>query len=447
MTGTRISWLYNVIWRFGLPLIRRHLKKRARAGKEEAGRLAERYGQGYLTDRPQGRLIWLHAVSVGESVGALNLCRALAQQDADAHFIVSVNTRTAAQFIQKEIDQSGDGLPLIQIYQPLDHPDFVTAFLRYWRPDLAIFMESDFWFNLITLTKAHHIPVIFASSQLSDKAYANWRRRNAFAAALFGAADLILAVDQKQADYFSTLSNRQNEVKDKHPEKTGPEKTGPEILVAGSLKIDIRPPTPDDGFVAALKQAADGRPLILAASTHDGEELLCLEAMAALAHADVFMVFAPRHPVRGDAVMGLLAQGTRRFSAGVLPQKGDSAYLVDALGQMDSLFAAADLVLMGGSFAPLGGHNPLEPAAAGVPVLCGPHLFKNQADYDALIAAGQCRKLDKTDRETLTEAIEHALSDSDFAQIAHEQGPAYLAEACLRPQKAADYIFARMNKK
>ena len=206
--------------------------------------------------------------------------------------------------------------------------------------------------------------------------------------------------------------------------------------------MDIRPPSPDTACVAALKKAAHGRPIILAASTHDGEEALFLEALARLKRQDFFCVIAPRHPVRAQEVMAILPQDTRRFSQGDWPMPGDRAYLLDGLGQMDSLFAAADLVLMGGSFAPLGGHNPLEPAAAGVPVICGPHLFKNQADYDALIAAGQIRKLIEPQAEELTKAVETALGDDGFSKRAAEAGPAYVAEACLRPHKAADYILA-----
>ena len=198
--------VYNIIWRLIHPIIPLILWQRTRKSKELANRRIERYGliHANVNKSPphSGRRIWLHGVSVGETVAALRLARALANHLPDHEFLITTNTLTGLGVIQATMaDQPS--LPVSHVMQPLDHPDFVDQFLANWHPVAAIFMESDFWPNLILRSKQFGIPVIFASSQLSNKAAAKWMKRPAFAKQLFAAANLILPVIRNRLNSFA----------------------------------------------------------------------------------------------------------------------------------------------------------------------------------------------------------------------------------------------------
>ena len=239
--------VYDMVWRLLRPLIPLILWYRTRRGKEMASRRLERYGR---SDIPANKLhpsvkgrIWLHGVSVGETVAALRLARALADHLPDHEFLLTTNTVTGLDVIQAAMAEHPD-MPVRRVIQPLDHPDFVDQFLTHWHPVAAIFMESDFWPNHILRSKQFGILVIFASSQLSKKAAAKWIKRPAFAKQLFAAADLILPVDSDQAEQFRRL--------------IGTTQNAPHIEVIGSLKL---PDTqiPDLALQQILRNAAAGR--------------------------------------------------------------------------------------------------------------------------------------------------------------------------------------------
>ena len=366
---------YNLIWRaLALPA-RLYMKRRASKGKEEPARLSERYGRAYQHIRPSGPLIWLHAVSVGESVAALTLARSLYALDDSLHFLVTTNTKTAASHIMK----AAKSLPVCHAYQPLDHPDWVDGFLDSWQPDMGVILESDYWPNLISHAAGRQIPLYFASAQLSMRAFQNWQKRPELAQQIFGAARHIWAIDDKQADRFNQLSGKQTS------------------HISTSLKLDLQQLTPDPSLLQGLQEwrAQSGRPIWLLASSHDTEEAAFLDACRQMAPATrPLMLIAPRHPARADSLSAELGITDRR-SKTALPHQGTECFMVDSLGEMGSLFAAADLVVLGGSFVDLGGHNPLEPAAFGVPVISGPSQFKNQAAFDKLRAVGALRVIDK----------------------------------------------------
>jgi 3-deoxy-D-manno-octulosonic-acid transferase len=297
--------------------------------------------------------------------------------------------------------------------QPLDHPDFVDQFLANWRPVAAIFMESDFWPNLILRSKQFGIPVIFASSQLSNKAAEKWMKRPAFAKKLFAAADLILPVDSQQADQLRRL--------------IGTAKDAPQIQVVGSLKLpDIQPP--NTHLQQTLHKAAANRRVFLAASTHHGEDQIIIDA-ARMLGAGWLTIIAPRHPHRGDSIAALAGQASQR-SHGAMPDQNETIFIMDSLGEMGTLFNLANYVFLGGSLVPAGGHNPLEPAAFGLPILTGPHIFKNSAEFNGLAAADAV--FDVRDAKTITAQIhllekdpkrraKLAKSAKDYVTIAHQR--------------------------
>ena len=408
--------VYNVLWRLIRPIIPLILWQRTRNGKELANRRIERYGRtdANVNRSPphSGRRIWLHGVSVGETVAALRLARALANHLPDHEFLITTNTITGLAVIQATMaDQPG--LPVSHVMQPLDHPDFVDQFLANWHPVAAIFMESDFWPNLILRSKQFGIPVIFASSQLSNKAAAKWMKRPAFARQLFAAANLILPTDSQQAEQFRCL--------------VGTAKDAPQIQVVGSLKLpDIQPPNAH--LQQTLHKAAANRRVFLAASTHHGEDQIIIDA-ARMLGAGWLTIIAPRHPHRGDSIAALAGQAPQR-SHGAMPGQNETIFIMDSLGEMGTLFSLANYVFLGGSLVRAGGHNPLEPAAFGLPILTGPHIFKNSAEFYGLAAADAV--FDVRDAETITAQIhllekdpkrraKLAKSAKDYVTIAHQR--------------------------
>ena len=408
--------VYNVLWRLIRPIIPLILWQRTRNGKELANRRIERYGRtdANVNRSPphSGRRIWLHGVSVGETVAALRLARALANHLPDHEFLITTNTITGLGVIQATMaDQTG--LPVSHVMQPLDHPDFVDQFLANWHPVAAIFMESDFWPNLILRSKQFGIPVIFASSQLSNKAAAKWMKRPAFARQLFAAANLILPADSQQAEQFRCL--------------VGTAKDAPQIQVVGSLKLpDIQPPNAH--LQQMLHKAAANRRVFLAASTHHGEDQIIIDA-ARMLGAGWLTIIAPRHPHRGDSIAALAGQAPQR-SHGAMPDQKETIFIMDSLGEMGALFNLANYVFLGGSLVRAGGHNPLEPANFGLPILTGPHIFKNSAEFCGLAAADAV--FDVRDAETITAQIhllekdpkrraKLAKSAKDYVTIAHQR--------------------------
>jgi len=422
--------VYNMIWRLIRPIIPLILWQRTRNGKELANRRIERYGRidANVNRSPpnSGRRIWLHGVSVGETVAALRLARALADHLPDHEFLITTNTITGLGVIQAAMaDQPG--LPVSHVMQPLDHPDFVDQFLANWRPFAAIFMESDFWPNLILRSKQFGIPVIFASSQLSNKAAAKWMKRPAFAKQLFAAADLILPVDPQQADQFRQL--------------IGTAKHTQQIQVVGSLKLpDIQPPDPD--LQQILHKAAANRRVFLAASTHHGEDQIIIDA-ARMLGAGWLTIIAPRHPHRGDSIAALAGQASQR-GHGAMPDQNETIFIMDSLGEMGTLFNLANYVFLGGSLEPAGGHNPLEPAAFGLPILTGPHIFKNSAEFNGLAAADAV--FDVRDAETITAQIHQLEKDPKRRAKLAKAAKNYVTLAHQRVNVAARAIDLVLSK-
>jgi 3-deoxy-D-manno-octulosonic-acid transferase len=408
--------LYNFVWRIIRPLIPLLLWYRVRRGKDLRRLRIERYGRTAQRITPPGPhcagRIWLHAVSVGESVAAFRLARALATHYPDHAFLITTNTITGHSAVMAGIASQPD-IAMQCAMQPLDHPDFVDRFLASWQPSAAIFMESDFWPNLILRSRQRGIPVVFASSQLSAKAVAGWMKRPALAQPLFAAADLILPVDAQQADQFRALISTVQNI--------------PRIQVIGSLKLPNRQQQ-EPQLQRILQQAASGRRVFLAASTHDGEDQIVIDAANDLG-ADWLTIIAPRHPDRGDAIATYAGQPPQR-SHGAIPDSQTSIYIMDSLGEMGTLFSLADYVFLGGSLVPAGGHNPLEPAGFGLPILTGAHIFKNKAEFDGLAAAGAVFEV--ADAATITHQIRQLENDperraklakaaQDYVTIAHQR--------------------------
>ncbi|MGQ3017928.1 3-deoxy-D-manno-octulosonic acid transferase [Phenylobacterium sp.] len=386
------------------PLAPALLRARARRGKEDADRLNERLGRPQAL-RPPGELVWLHGVSVGESVSLLPLAEALRARRPDLTLLVTSGTRTAAELLARRLP---DGV--IHQYAPVDGPRAVAGFLDHWRPATAVLVESELWPNLIMAAAERGVRLALVSARMTQKSADGWARAPAAARALLGRFDLILPQDAATAARLQRLGGT----------------TGPQL----NLK-QVGDPLPcDETELERLRTLTTGRPVILAASTHPGEETLIAEAVHRLrAHQPgLLLIIAPRHPERGAEVADILNKAgfhTARRGDGEAPEPLTTAYVADTLGELGLFFRLADVVVMGGGYAPgVGGHNPLEPARLGATILTGPSVFNAAATYQAMFE--EVAALCAPDGATLTRHLRGLL---DNPTIARRMGEAALAHA------------------
>lgn len=375
-----------------LPLL---IRTRIKAGKEDPARVKERYGRSEIM-RPPGELIWLHGASVGETQMLRPLIDRLLEKP-DRHVLVTSGTRTSADLLAEQLPERA-----FHQYLPLDTPRATARFVAYWFPNLAVFAESELWPNLIWTTERAGIPLALINARMSDGSIAGWHKRLPLANSVFGAFDTILAADRRTADGISDLAIR----------------TVPDI---GSLKFDADALGVDTDERDRLREQIGDRPVWLAASTHEAEEAVFRRMRDEL--SDVFMIWLPRHPARGPAIADAIKAPLR--SAGECPTDAN-AYVMDTMGEMGLALALADICVLGGSFDPsLTGHNPLEAARAGVPVVSGPYhasfvdLYRRMVDTNSvriadedetlsLIRDGLSGKLD----EMVTNATQFAANSS-----------------------------------
>jgi 3-deoxy-D-manno-octulosonic-acid transferase len=395
------------------PLAPALLNGRARKGKEDPARIAERLGRP-TAPRPAGPLAWLHAVSVGEAVSVLPLAAALRARRPDLSVLVTSGTRTSAELLAKRLP---DGC--LHQYAPVDGPAAVARFLAHWRPDLGIFVESELWPNLIVQAKAAGVRLALLSARMTEASARGWSRAPGAAAELLGAFDLVLVQDEATAERLTRLG----------------------AAPAGRLNLKlIGEPLPcDPEELARLKTQISGRPIILAASTHTGEEALIARAGRG---AGGLLIVAPRHPDRGPAVeaeLKALGMSVAVRSRGESPAGAD-AYLADTLGELGLFFRLADVTVMGGGFVPgIGGHNPLEPARLGCAIVTGPDVFNAADVYAEMIGAGAVRVA--PDEAGLADTLGELLTEPERARA---MGRAALAFA-ERQGAALDEALARLS--
>lgn len=339
------------------------LNGRANRGKEDAARLHERAGE-YVQLRPTGRVMWLHAASVGESGVALALIEALVAQDAALSFVLSTGTKTSAELVARRAPAR-----TTHVYAPLDRAGAVRRFYEHWRPDAGVFVESELWPNLILEGQARGVPLALVNARMSPKTLARWRRWRTAGARLTGAFAWISAADARTAAALSEVAGRP-------------------VANLGNLKLAAAPSVGDGTTQAALAEEIAGRRVWLAASTHEGEDEIVLAAHAELRKAEpnALLIIAPRHPERGAQVAALAGGAPRRSrfdKIGAAP-----VYVADTLGELGMLYQLAPVALVAGSLLPeLKGHNPIEPAKLGAAILTGPYVESFDDVFAQLAAA------------------------------------------------------------
>lgn len=352
--------LYRTATRLLSPFAGMLFRRRVANGKEDRARIHERLGKDLL-DRPNGALIWLHAASVGESLLQVELARRLLKNDAKPHFLFTCQTLTGAKRIQAEIgkDSAFDNSVALQQMAPLDTPAIAKRFIAHWSPSAAIFAEGDIWPNLLNELQSREIPTILINARMTEKSLRGWSRWPKTSKTVFGHFGLILASDKKTATGLSAL-------------------TGKQVPCIGNLKSALPPPAADPEDLSDLEVQIGARETWVAASTHPGEEALILDALMQM-NPRPFLIVAPRHPERGDAVEGILTCSNLRVSRRSQIEKlepGTDILLADTMGEMGLWYRLASSVYLGGGHAPgVGGHNLLEPLRLGKPVITGPGLF------------------------------------------------------------------------
>ena len=380
-------------------LATRKLAQRRERGKEDADRLQERQGRASLP-RPEGLLVWFHAASVGESLSILELVRRLGDARPDLHFLITTGTVTSAALIAGRMPENAR-----HQYVPLDVGPWVRRFLDHWRPDLAVWTESELWPSLIHETARRNTPMLLINARVSRNSHENWRWFPGFARSLLRRFSFVLAQDAQTARNLRRLGLPRERI-----EVTGTLKEGSAALPCNEAER------------AAFARQLAGRPVWLAASTHPGEEALVAAAhrSAARAAQRLLLIIAPRHPERGEEIAAMLrAEGWRiaRRAAGEPLEADTEIYLADTLGEMGLWYRIAPVSFLGGSLVEIGGHNPFEPAALGSAIIHGPHVHKVADIYERLAAAGATVEVKSA--AALAAAVGAVLSPERAASMAH----------------------------
>ena len=399
--------LYTLFFFLCLPLILLRLLYRAIKAPAYARRWAERFALG--GDVRSGG-IWVHAVSVGESIAAAPMVRELLKRYPALPITVTCMTPTGSEQIRKLF-----GGQVGHAYLPYDLPWLQRRLLRRLQPKIGIIMETELWPNLVAEAGRARVPLVLANARLSARSARGYQRVGALVRPMFAALDWVAVQSQAEALRFIELG-------------VGRE----QMQVTGSIKFDFRP-DPQQVQQAQELRARWGsdRPVWIAASTHAGEDEQVLRAHRQVLDTlpDALLILVPRHPERFDSVARQVSEtgfGMVRRSSGALPAADQQVLVGDTMGELVFLYACADLAFVGGSLVPNGGHNYLEPAALGLPVLSGPHRFNFTEISELLEGAGALQVV--ADETALAVAVQQWLQDSPARQRAGQAGQAVVAD-------------------
>jgi len=381
--------LYRAATRLLAPMAIVYLKRRRKQGKEDTGRFRERQGFSSAV-RPRAALLWIHAASVGEATAVLALIERLLQARPEIEILVTTGTVTSAQLLKTR-------LPARARHQfvPVDLPRWVARFLDHWRPDLAVWVESELWPNLILTTHAREIPMVLVNGRLSAASYARWQRWPGLIGPMLQAFSVCLAQDEEQARRFRRLGAR-------------------EVEMVGDLKAAAPALPVDRPQLEELAHQIKERPLWLAASTHVGEEEIAahVHRQVETGHPGLLTIIVPRHPVRGNAIHAMLAarglRVARRRRGEPITDQTD-VYIADTIGELGLFYSLAEIAFVGGSLVAKGGHNPFEAARLGCAVLFGPNTGNCARMAAELAAVGAAETV--SDADGLARAVAALLSD------------------------------------
>jgi 3-deoxy-D-manno-octulosonic-acid transferase len=373
--------------RAATPLTPWLLAERLDRGREHPTRLAERRGEADLP-RPHGPLVWVHGASVGEMLAVVPLIERINARDVSV--LVTTGTVTSAALADQRLPAG-----VLHQFVPLDTPKFVNRFLDHWQPDMALFVESDLWPNLIIASSERKIPLVIVNGRVSERSFSRWRLAPGVIAALLDRFDLCLAQSPDNAQRFSRLGARR-------------------VTSTGNLKLDVPAPPADIATLNRFKALIGLRDVVAAASTHPGEETAIIAAHRRLRakFPTLLTVIAPRHPARGESIaeIGKVAGlSVALRSRGELPRRDVDVYIADTMGELGLVYRIAPIVFVGGSLATHGGQNPIEAIRLGAAVLHGPCVWNFAEIYSTLDKAHGAELV--LDDEALTARLAAWLGD------------------------------------
>ena len=392
------------------PLVRIYLRRRCQHGKEDRARLGERRGVSGAP-RPPGPLLWIHSASIGEATAVLGLIERLLAARPRLEILLTTGTVSSARLLTQRLPARTR-----HQYAPVDLPRWIDRFLDHWRPDMALWVESELWPNLVLATHARGLPMILVNGRLSERSYRRWRRWPGLIGPMLGAFAQCLTQDAGQAERLCRLGGRQ-------------------VAALGDLKAAGSPLPVELPELRRLQRQTEGRPLWVAASTHPGEEEIGAAAHRdlAVAHPGLLTIIAPRHAARGDPVAAMLTAGglaVSRRSRGEPITSDTEIYLADTMGELGLFYRLAGIAFIGGSLTARGGHNPFEAARLGCVVLHGPDMSNCAAMAATLASAGASQTVAGAD--DLAAAVSLLLSDPMLRRAR--------AEAAARAAAAGDGV-------
>ena len=388
--------LYTLAWRIVAPLAPLRLWWRGRREPGYREHIAERYGR-YDRPAPGGDVVWVHAVSVGETRAAAPLVEHILRERPGATVVLTSMTATG-----RETGRAVFGDRVVQAWLPYDLPGAMRRFLKHFRPAIGLLMETELWPNLAAEAAIARIPLFLVNARMSERSVRGYERVGSLIRPLVASLSGIAAQTREDAERLERLGARG-------------------VRITGNLKFDIGVPEGAAALGDAMRASfGRSRGVLLAASTRDGEEALVLDALARRPlPAGTLLAIVPRHPQRFDEVAALLSERrlgfVRRSEARPVPP--DTAVLLgDSMGEMAGYYGACDVAFIGGSLVPLGGQNLIEALAGGAPVLVGPHTFNfadvaakaveagvavRVADADAMATEAAALLVDRERRETM----------------------------------------------
>ncbi len=394
-------WLYNLLIWLLLPYTLIHLLWRGRRQRGYLQHVAERFG--FYTQHVTCPVIWLHAVSVGETRAAKPLVEALLAAYPHTHILLTHTTPTG-----RETSESLFGERVWRVYLPYDFPFAVRRFIRHFQPQLGLLMETEIWPNLIAISHQHNIPVMLINARLSVRSTRRYARLGRLIPDTLAQLTHIAAQTEEDAVRLRQLG-------------------GQAVSVMGNLKFDNAPPAELIALGQQWREQIGARLVWVAASTRAGEESLILDAWHALSDKPL-LVIVPRHPQRFDEVAALLQQRQlcyQRRSSNASVAVDTQVWLADSMGELFAYYALADIAYIGGSLLPLGGQNPIEAAAVGCPVIFGPSMWNFAEVARTAVASGAA--LQVSDVSALTQAVAKLLANAPLRQAMRTAALTYSA--------------------
>ena len=407
-----------------LPIVARQELGKVRSAGFSRDRSREKLGHATMARIDGTPLIWFHAASVGESLSVLALITRMGEILPDAQFLITSGTTTSATLLGKRLPPR-----TIHQFAPLDAPGPLRRFLAHWRPAAVVFVESEIWPQMLRRTFATGACMALVNARLSQRSLTRWNKKPAFARYLFDVFELILTQNNTVADGLTSLGVPSDKI---------------------SRGVNLKSMSPalsvDKNAVADITRALGKRPMWVASSTHSGEEEIVVAAHKILCEKwpELCLILAPRHPERGTAVRDIAETaglGVTQRSVG--DAAGGQVYLADTLGELGAWYNLTDIVFLGGSLMPLGGHNPFEVAQAGAITLFGPHVTNFAETFTEMEIAGAAFQV--TDAKTLVAHVAHLLNDSDARSTGQKAARHLTVSKTDQMDKVAQHLINALN--